>query len=159
MPPALHPRPFRSSVHQISCSSRTFRAPGAAILPQGLRPSHSEHSFFSAMGDRSWQRPTFLRLSNQLSRWPDEELEPEQALTCQCEATRQAGGRERPRALSTSGLENARLWEKSEASRGLPARLFLGVQTPPPRLPGPGGSALPPALKPCPPSISNQGVC
>lgn len=49
-----------------------------------------------------------------------------------------AGGMEGPRALSTSGLEDARLWAKSEASWGLPARLFLGVHTPPPQPPEPG---------------------
>lgn len=100
---------------------------GLPSYPRAFDPHIWNIPIFSAMGDRSWQRPTFLRLSNQLSRWPDEEPEPELALTCQREATRQAGGMERPGALSTSGLENARLWEKSEASRGLPARLFLGV--------------------------------
>ena len=59
---------------------------------------------------------------------------PKQALICYHEATGQAGGTEGPRALSTSGLEDARLWEKSKASRGLPARLLLGVN---PLLPQP----------------------
>lgn len=55
---------------------------------------------------------------------------PEQALLCYHEATCQAGGMERPRALNTSGLEDARLWEKSKPPSGLPARLFLGVNAP-----------------------------